>query len=457
VIDSPSKYWPLAMYEVRITGDHLPIHSILIEVQIYQACRPIMKIPQKPILYGRQTISSEDIASVVAALESDYLTTGPQVALFESELCDLTGAKHAIVCANATAGLHLACLALDLPRGALGITSPITFVASSNCLEYVGIRSDFVDIDPDTRCISADVLEEYCITKGVPQVVVSVSFAGISGDLPRIYELSKRFGFTVIEDAAHAVGSRYSVGSQWFNCGSCSHSDIAVFSFHPVKTVTTGEGGAVLTNDDALAERLRRLRSHGIGRGAEYIPEGEGPWYYQLLELGFNYRITDIQCALGRSQLKRLQSIKERRAQIVGRYTDELGMISELIPPSWPIDSDPCFHLAAVELPGGASHRKAVYDYLLSKMVHPQVHYIPVYWHPYYQKRYGYERGKCPSAESYYSRCLSLPLYESLSDEEVDYVIEVVTEAIQASGPVERAASEPGVVLWESMERSWQK
>jgi UDP-4-amino-4,6-dideoxy-N-acetyl-beta-L-altrosamine transaminase len=390
-----------------------------------------MTIPQKPILYGRQTITVEDIASVVETLNSDYLTTGPQVALFESELCELTGAKHAIACANATAGLHLACLALDLPRGSLGVTSPITFVASSNCLEYVGIRSDFIDIDPDTRCISADALEEYCITKGVPQVVVSVSFAGVSGDLPRIYQLSKRFGFAVIEDAAHAIGSRYSVGSQWFNCGSCAHSDIAVFSFHPVKTITTGEGGAILTNNDRLAERLRRLRSHGIGRGEQYIPEGEGPWYYQLLELGFNYRITDLQCALGRSQLRRLQSIKEKRAQIVGRYTDQLGSISELVPPAWPVDSDPCFHLAAVELPGGSIQRREVYDYLVSHAVHPQVHYIPVYWHPYYQKRYGYELGKCPNAEAYYSRCLSLPLYESLSDQEVDYVIKTVIEATE--------------------------
>jgi len=390
-----------------------------------------MSNPSKPILYGRQNITSDDVASVVAALESDYLTTGPQVALFENELCELTGAKHAIACANATAGLHIACLALDLPRGSLGLTSPITFVASSNCFEYAGVRSDFVDIDPDTRCISAAALEEYCITKGVPQVVVSVSFAGIAGDLAKIYELSKRFGFKLIEDSAHAVGTRYSVGSQWFNCGSCSHSDLAVFSFHPVKTITTGEGGAVLTNDDKLAERLRRLRSHGIGRGAEYIPEGEGPWYYQLLELGFNYRITDLQCALGRSQLRRLQSIKQRRAQIVSEYTDKLGAVAGLVPPSWPIDSDPCFHLAAVELPGGSPQRKAIYDYLVKKMVHPQVHYIPVYWHPYYQRRYGYERGKCPSAESYYSRCLSLPLYESLSDREVDYVIGTVVDAVR--------------------------
>ncbi len=382
---------------------------------------------------------------MLAALESDYLTTGPQVTLFEGELCALTGAKHAIVCANATAGLHLACLALELQRGALGITSPITFVASANCFEYSGIRSEFVDINPETRCLSAEELEEYCVTKGVPEVVVSVSFAGVVGDLPKIYELSRRFGFAVIEDAAHAVGSRYSVDSNWFHSGSCSHSDLAVFSFHPVKTVTTGEGGAVLTNDDALAERLRRLRSHGIGRGAEYVPEGEGPWYYQLIELGFNYRITDIQCALGRSQLRRLHSMKERRAQIVGRYTDTLGMINDLVPPSWPVDSDPCFHLAAIELPGGAAQRKALYEYLISKLIYPQVHYIPVYWHPYYQQRYGYQRGKCRSAEAYYSNCLSLPLYEALSEEEVDYVIAILTEALQGALPyqIEQEGSSP--------------
>jgi UDP-4-amino-4,6-dideoxy-N-acetyl-beta-L-altrosamine transaminase len=394
-----------------------------------------MKTPHSPILYGRQHITDEDIASVVAALESDFLTTGPQVALFEQELSQLTGAKHVIACANATAGLHLACIALELPKGSLGITSPITFVASANCLEYVGARSDFVDIDPRTRCVSADALEEYCLSQSVPQVVVSVSFAGVAGDLPRIYELSKRFGFKVIEDAAHAVGSRYRFGAEWFHCGSCTHSDLAVFSFHPVKTITTGEGGAIMTNDDRLAERLKRLRSHGIGRGPEYIPEGEGAWYYQLLELGFNYRITDLQCALGRSQLKRLASIKQRRAEIVGRYTDRLGAIDGLDSPVWPIDSDPCFHLATVELPGGARGRKEVYDYLVSRMIHPQVHYIPVYWHPYYARRYGYERGKCPAAESYYSRCLSLPLYESLSDAEVAHVIKCVEEAVAESIP----------------------
>lgn len=389
-----------------------------------------MKKPAKPILYGRQNITPADIASVVASLESDYLTTGPQVELFEAELSELTGAKHVITCVNATAALHLACLALDLPPGAVGVTSPITFVASSNCFEYVGIRGDFVDIDPDTRCLSADALEEYCLTSGAPQVVVSVSFAGLAGDLPRIYELSKRFGFKVIEDAAHAIGSRYSFGGEWFNCGSCAHSDIAVFSFHPVKTITTGEGGALLTNDDNIARRLRRLRSHGIERGAECVPAGEGPWYYQLLELGFNYRITDIQCALGRSQLSRLESIKERRAEIVARYTDALAGLSGVVAPSWPFGSDPCFHLAVVELPGGSLQRKQIYEYLVSRMVNPQVHYIPVYWHPYYQRRYGYERGMCCNAESYYSRCLSLPLYESLSDSEVDYVISALQDAL---------------------------
>lgn len=388
----------------------------------------------KPILYGRQSITPEDIASVVEALESDYLTTGPQVALFEQDLCQLTGAKHAIACCNATAGLHLACLALDLPRGSVGLTSPITFVASSNCFEYVGLRSDFVDIDPETRCISVAKLEQYCIEQEIPSVVVVVSFAGVPGDLTRIYELASRFGFKVIEDAAHAVGSRYLSNGEWINSGSCRNSDLSIFSFHPVKTITTGEGGAVLTNDDLLAKRLRQLRSHGIARGPDFVPEHEGPWYYQLIELGFNYRITDIQCALGRSQLKRLASIKARRAEIVSSYTDQLGQVSGLIPPAWPINTDPCFHLAAVELPVGGAGRRAIYDHLIAAGIHPQVHYIPVYLHPYYRKKYGYEAGKCEYAESYYSRCLSLPLYESLSDKEVGYVIERVKDGVALYG-----------------------
>jgi len=389
-----------------------------------------MKAPTKPIIYGKQAITPDDVASVVAALESDFLTTGPQVSLFEDELCALTGAKHAIACSNATAGLHLACLSLDLPKGSLGVTTPITFVASSNCLEYVGARSDFVDIDPDTRCISVEALEEYCTLKEVPSVVVVVSFAGVPCDLPRIYELSRRFGFKVIEDAAHAVGSRYMSGGQWYQCGSCAHSDIAIFSFHPVKTITTGEGGAVLTNDDGLAQRLRRLRSHGIARGPEFIPPGEGPWYYQLLELGFNYRITDIQCALGRSQLRRLSAIKERRAQIVSSYTDRLSAVHGLNPPAWPVSTDPCFHLAAIELPGGSAERKRIYEHLVANSIHPQVHYIPVYWQPYYREKYGYSLGKCPNAEAYYSRCLSLPLYEELSDSDLEYVIMCLIDGV---------------------------
>ncbi|MEY4669660.1 MAG: UDP-4-amino-4,6-dideoxy-N-acetyl-beta-L-altrosamine transaminase [Pseudomonadota bacterium] len=395
-----------------------------------------MAKPFKPIPYGRQTITAEDVACVVDTLGSDFLTSGPQVSLFEEELASLAGAKHAIACSNATAGLHLACMALDLPSGGLAITTPITFVASSNCFEYVGLRSDFVDIDPKTRCLSVDALEKYCLTKEIPQVVVMVSFAGVPADLPRVFALSRRFGFKVIEDAAHAIGSRYVSDGAWHHSGGCAHSDLAVFSFHPVKTITTGEGGAVLTNDDEVAKRLRRLRSHGIERGQAHIPKGEGAWYYEMLELGFNYRITDIQCALGRSQLRRLASIKGRRREIVDHYTRALSSVPGLTPPVCPADTDPCFHLAAVELPGGASDRKRIYEHLVARGVQPQVHYIPVYWHPYYRQKYGYAPGKCPHAEEYYARCLSLPLYEGLSDTEVAYVIDTLVDAI---GPVNAA------------------
>jgi UDP-4-amino-4,6-dideoxy-N-acetyl-beta-L-altrosamine transaminase len=386
-----------------------------------------MEIHKKTIPYGRQSIQADDIEAVSEVLHSDYLTTGPLVSAFEEALCALTGAKYAIACSNATAGLHLACLSLRLPAGSLGLTSAITFVASSNCLEAAGHRADFIDIDPKSRCMSPDALEEYCLRVEVPQVVIPVSFAGVTADLPAILTLSKRFGFRVIEDAAHSIGSTYYSDGKWFQSGSCAHSDLAVFSFHPVKTITTGEGGAVLTNDQALAERLRLLRSHGILRDSGCIPDDAGSWYYQMMELGYNYRITDLQCALGLSQLKRLERIKARRSELVERYRAELSGYGILSVSQMPLQH-PCFHLAAVELNRGAEHRKRLFEDLNQCGICTQVHYIPVYWHPYYKNKYGYRAGRCKYSETYYSSCLSLPMYIGLNDDDVAYIINTIID-----------------------------
>ncbi|MEI6315645.1 MAG: aminotransferase class I/II-fold pyridoxal phosphate-dependent enzyme, partial [Syntrophus sp. (in: bacteria)] len=259
------------------------------------------------ISYGHQSVSEEDIEAVAEVLRSPFLTTGPVAAEFESSLCELTGAKHAIVCSNGTTALHLACLGLGIAKDDLGITSPITFLASANCVEFCGGRSDFVDIDPETLCLSPVKLEAYCKNVAVPKVVIPVDFAGVPADLPTIHTLSKKYGFRTIEDAAHSIGSSYEFDGHQISCGACVHSDLAIFSFHPVKTITCGEGGAVMTNDDKMAERIRLMRSHGIERRIDLLTKNDGPWYHEMTDLSYNCRITDFQCALGKSQLKRLQ------------------------------------------------------------------------------------------------------------------------------------------------------
>jgi dTDP-4-amino-4,6-dideoxygalactose transaminase len=244
------------------------------------------------ISYGHQSISEEDIEAVAKVLRSPFLTTGPVAAEFESSLCELTGAKYAIVCSNGTTALHLACLALGISKDDLGITSPITFLASANCVEFCGGHTDFVDIDPETLCLSPEMLEDYCRNVAVPKVVIPVDFAGVPADLPAIHALSKKYGFSTIEDAAHSIGSSYEWNDRKISCGSCVHSDLAIFSFHPVKTITCGEGGAVLTNDNKMAERVRLMRSHGIVRDIDLLTKKDGPWYYEMTDLSYNCRIS---------------------------------------------------------------------------------------------------------------------------------------------------------------------
>lgn len=384
----------------------------------------------KFISYGRQCIAEEDIEAVVKVLRSPFLTTGPVAAEFEASLCELTGAKHAIVCSNGTTALHLACLGLGIAKGDLGITSPITFLASANCVEFCGGQTDFVDIDPDTLCISVEKLEDYCKNVAVPRIVVPVDFAGVPADLPAIHALSRKHGFYVIEDAAHAIGSSYEFDGRQIHCGSCSHSDLAIFSFHPVKTITCGEGGVVLTNDDKMADRVRLLRSHGMVRDIDLLTKNDGPWYYEMTDISYNCRITDFQCALGKSQLKRLQFFKERRREIVDRYNKAFCVYDELTLPPDPEGSSVCYHLYVLQFQDGGRKRHEVFHRLSKVRIYCQIHYIPVYWQPYYSRKYGYCVGKCLDAEKYYSRCLSLPLFPALSDDEVDYIIASVIECL---------------------------
>ena len=383
------------------------------------------------ISYGHQSISEEDIEAVAAVLRSPFLTTGPVAAEFESALCDLTGAKHAIVCSNGTTALHLACLSLGISKDDLGVTSPMTFMASANCVEFCGGRSDFVDIDPETLCLSPEKLEAYCQNVAVPKVVIPVDFAGVPANLPKIHALSEKYGFRVIEDAAHAIGSSYEWNGRQISCGSCVHSDLAIFSFHPVKTITTGEGGAVLTNDDKLAERIRLMRSHGIERRSDLLTKNDGPWYHEMTDLSFNCRITDFQCALGKSQLTKLQSFKARRKEIVDRYNAAFSGLEELMCPPDPAGRSVCYHLYCLQFKDGSQKRYNVFQKLWKVKIYCQIHYIPVYWQPYYSNKYGYPIGKCEKAEEYYARCLSLPLYPGLNNDEVDYVIESVIDCLK--------------------------
>jgi len=373
--------------------------------------------------YAHQSVDDADISAVAAVLEADYLTTGPRVEQFEKMLCEMTGAEYCIACANGTAALHLACMALGVGKGDIGLTSPISFLASANCIEYCGARADFVDIDPGTLCLSPQQLEAYCREHKPPKVVIPVDFAGLGADLAAMAELSKTYGFLLIEDAAHALGSFYPADGKQYACGSCGHTDLAVFSFHPVKTITTGEGGAVMTNDRSLADRVRSLRNHGMESHADLI-EQHGGWAYEMTHLGFNYRITDIQCALGISQLSRLDEFRHQRRQIVSKYNDAFSKHEDLLLPNQNLALTACPHLYPIRLKAGAAKRRQVYERLKADNIFCQVHYIPIYRQPYYADKYSYEKGRCPQAERYYSQTLSLPLFPAMSDHDVLRVIE---------------------------------
>jgi UDP-4-amino-4,6-dideoxy-N-acetyl-beta-L-altrosamine transaminase len=382
------------------------------------------------IPYARQSIVQEDIDAVVEVLKSDWLTQGPTVPLFEEEVAAYCGARHAVAVTNGTSALHIACRALGVGPGDLVWTSTNTFVASANCVLFCGGSIDFVDVEPDTHNLDVVALEKKLVDAErcgrLPKALVAVHFGGQPCDMERIAELARTYGFAVVEDASHALGASYRND----RVGSCRYSDLAILSFHPVKIVTTGEGGMVLCNDAALYERLLLFRSHGITRDPQLMPDPcEGPWFYEQIELGYNYRMTEMQAALGRSQLRRVEEFVARRGEIAARYERELADL----PLELPVvrrDRTSAWHLYPIVLNGvAAQRREEVFRALTADGVRVNVHYIPVHTQPYY-RRLGFRKGDYPVAESYYARTLSLPMYYELSEREQDHVVAALRAAL---------------------------
>lgn len=383
------------------------------------------------IPYGRQDISDADIRAVVGVLHSDYLTQGPVVPAFEKSIADYCGTRHAVAVNSATSALHLACMALGVGPGDLvWTTTPITFVASANCALYCGAQVDFVDIDPRTYNISVGRLAEKLAQAEksgcLPKVVIPVHLSGQPCDMAGIHTLSQQYGFKIIEDASHAIGGKY-CGEP---IGNCRYSDITVFSFHPVKIITTGEGGMALSNNAQLFKRMCLLRSHGITRDkADMTHAPDGPWYYQQIDIGFNYRMTDIQAALGLSQMQRLDEFVAMRHAIAKRYNELLAELPVITPWQHP-DSYSGMHLYVIRLKLAeiSKTRREVFDALRAAGILVNLHYIPAYRQPYYE-RMGFKAGHCPEAEQYYAEAISLPLYTTLTEAQQDQVVTALREA----------------------------
>ncbi|MEI6713234.1 MAG: UDP-4-amino-4,6-dideoxy-N-acetyl-beta-L-altrosamine transaminase [Verrucomicrobiota bacterium] len=385
------------------------------------------------IPYGRQSIDASDIEAVVEALKSDFITQGPAIVRFEEAVAKFTGARHAVAVCNATAALHIGALALGLQPGGRLWTTPNTFVASANCGLYCGASVDFVDIDPRTYniCLTAlsEKLEAAAKTNTLPQVLVPVHFSGQPCQMAEIAALCGRFGVRVMEDASHAIGAEY----KGQKIGTGAYSELTVFSFHPVKILTTGEGGMLLTDNTELYEKLIQLRSHGITRDPRFMKGiADGPWYYEQIDLGFNYRMTDLQAALGASQMRRLPQFLVRRRELAARYNRLLAELPLITPWQHP-DTLSAWHLYVIQPDPERTSvtRKALYEGLRARSIYPQVHYIPVHTQPWYQQL-GFKYGDFPQSETYYSRALSLPMYYDLTDADQDRVVAALKEILEA-------------------------
>ena len=387
----------------------------------------------KMIPYGKQDITQHDIDAVADVLKSDFLTQGPQVPAFEKALKDCAGADYALAVNSATSALHIACLALGLGEGDILWTTPITFVASANCGLYCGATVDFVDINPDTYNLCPEKLEQKLIAAEkvgkLPKVVVPVHLCGQPCDMQAICFLSRKYGFKVIEDASHAIGGRYLESP----IGACKYSDITVFSFHPVKIITTAEGGAALTNDADLAEKMDLYRSHGITRNTDLMEnESHGGWYYEQVELGFNYRMTELQAALGVSQMQRLNEFVSTRHQLSSQYNELLKSLPIVLPYQLE-DTYSGLHLYVIrlQLDKISKTQKQVFEELRENGIGVNLHYIPVHIQPYYQ-RLGFKIGDFPEAEKYYSEAISIPLFHGMTTEQQTQVVDTLTQILIA-------------------------
>ena len=367
------------------------------------------------IPYGKQTIEQDDIQAVVDVLKSDFLTTGPKIAEFEQTVADYVGAKYAIAISNGTSALHAACFAAGIGPGDEVITTPLTFAASTNCVLYCGGTPVFADVDPKTYNIDPEDIRRKITDR--TKAIIAVHLAGQPCDMDAIHSIAREHGLIVIEDGAHALGSVYKgkkVGSM---------SDMTTFSFHPVKPITTGEGGMIVTDNEDFYKKMVLFRSHGITRDDSMMTRNDGPWFYQQFDLGYNYRITDIQCALGCSQMKKLDRFLARRKEIVARYNEAFADCDNIITPYQLSDTESGWHLYIVQVKN--CDRRKVFENMREKGIGVNVHYIPVYMHPYYQE-HGYENVHCANAEEIYSHIISLPLYPGLTSEQQDYVIDTL-------------------------------
>ena len=367
------------------------------------------------IPYGKQTIEQDDIQAVVDVLKSDFLTTGPKIAEFEQTVADYVGVKYAVAISNGTSALHAACFAAGIGPGDEVITTPLTFAASANCVLYCGGTPVFADVDPKTYNIDPEDIRRKITDR--TKAIIAVHLAGQPCDMDAIHSIAREHGLIVIEDGAHALGSVYKgkkVGSM---------SDMTTFSFHPVKPITTGEGGMIVTDNEDFYKKMILFRSHGITRDDSMMTRNDGPWFYQQFDLGYNYRITDIQCALGWSQMKKLDRFLARRKEIVARYNEAFADCDNIITPYQLLDTESGWHLYIVQVKN--CDRRQVFEAMREKEIGVNVHYIPVYMHPYYQE-HGYENVHCANAEEIYSHIISLPLYPGLTSEQQDYVIDTL-------------------------------